>query len=182
MKGSRLTLAVALLSASAALAADASVAHIYDSQLSGAEHELVPLVQAMPDSAFGFAPKDGAFTNVRTFAQQAKHVASVLYMVSAAAMQQKPPVDLGQGENGPDSVATKAQVVKFLEDAFAYAHKAVNSLTEKNQGEPVKPPFKGAPDMARGELCILAISHTMDHYGQMVVYARMNRVVPPASR
>jgi hypothetical protein len=24
-------------------------------------------------------------------------------------------------------------------------------------------------------------SHTFDHYGQMVVYARMNGVVPPAS-
>jgi hypothetical protein len=24
--------------------------------------------------------------------------------------------------------------------------------------------------------------HTMDHYGQMVEYARMNGVIPPASR
>ena len=27
-----------------------------------------------------------------------------------------------------------------------------------------------------------AVSHSFDHYGQMVVYARMNGVVPPASR
>jgi hypothetical protein len=27
-----------------------------------------------------------------------------------------------------------------------------------------------------------AVWHSFDHYGQMVVYARMNGVVPPASR
>jgi hypothetical protein len=182
VKGFRLALALALVCGSAATAADTTVAHLYDSQLSGVEREIVALVEAMPESAFAFAPKDGAFTGVRTFAQQARHVAAVLYMLSASAMQQKPPVDPGKGENGPDSVATKAQVVKFLQDAFVYTHKAVNSLTAKSQVEMVKPPFKGAPDMARGELCVLAISHTMDHYGQMVIYARMNRVIPPASR
>ena len=36
--------------------------------------------------------------------------------------------------------------------------------------------------IARGGIANLALWHTMDHYGQMAVYARMNRVVPPASR
>ncbi len=167
---------------SAALAADTTLPRLYDSQLSGAEREMVPLVEAMPESAFAFAPKDGAFSNARSFAQQTKHVAAVLYMLSAAVLQQKPPLDLGKGENGPDSVASKAQVVQFLKDAFAYAHKAMNSLNDRNQLELLKPPFAGAPDMARGAFCVLAISHTMDHYGQMAIYARMNRIVPPASR
>src|ERR1051325_672125 len=83
-------------------AADApTIASIFDDQVSNIEHEIVPLVQAMPADKFGFAPTNGTFQGVRTFAQQAKHVAAVMYMVSAAALDQKPPVDLGTGENGP---------------------------------------------------------------------------------
>jgi len=166
----------------AATAADTTVSRLYDSQLSGIEREIMPLVKEVPESAFSFAPKDGAFKGVRTFAQQAKHVATVMYLVSAAAMGQKPPLDLGSGENGPDSVGTKEQIVKYLSDSFAYAHKAMNTLTDKNQLEMIKAPFQGAPDMPRGAIANIAITHTFDHYGQMVVYSRMENVVPPASR
>jgi DinB superfamily len=165
-----------------ATAADMTVARLYDSQLSQVESEIVPLVKEMPESAFGFAPKEGAFKNARTFAQQTKHVATVMYMVSAAALQQKVPIDLGTGEEGPANVKTKDQIIKYLNDAFAYAHKAMNSLTDKNQLELVKAPFPGAPDMARAGIANVAIGHTFDHYGQMVIYARMNNIVPPASR
>jgi hypothetical protein len=175
-------LALGLAFAGRGLAADMTVARLYDSQLSNAEREFVPLVKEMPETAFAFAPKAGAFTNARTFAQQAKHVATVMYMVSAAALQEKPPLDLGTGEEGPSDVKTKDQILKYLTDAFAYAHKAMNSLSDGNQLELVKAPFPGMPDMARAAIANLAIWHTFDHYGQMAIYARMNNVVPPASR
>ncbi|MGA2197624.1 MAG: DinB family protein [Bryobacteraceae bacterium] len=171
-----------LLAAPAAFGAEPmTVAKLYDGQLSGIEHELVPLAEAMPADKFDFAPTAGEFKGVRTFAQQCKHVATVLYLVSATALEQKPPVDLGAGENGPDSVKTKDQVVKFLKDAFAYAHKATLSLTAKNELDMVKSPF-GQGEMARGTLGGLLTWHSFDHYGQMVVYARMNGIIPPASR
>ena len=176
------TLLLSFALASCAAAADMTVARLYDSQLSAMEEEVVPLVKAVPEPAFGFAPKQGAFSNVRTFAQQAKHTATVMYMVAAASLEQKPPLDLGSGENGPDNIKTKDQIVKYLEDAFAYAHKAMNALTDKNQLDLVKAPFPGMPDMARAGIANIAIYHTFDHYGQMVVYARMNNIVPPASR
>lgn len=171
---------ILLLSAAAFAAGAPTVANLYDGQLSGVEREVVPLVEAMPADKMNFAPSAGEFKGVRTFAQQAKHVAAVIYMVAAAAQQEKPPMELG-GENGPDAVQTRDQVVKFLKDSFAYAHKAMLSLTEKNQLDMVKSPFGGG-EMARAHLAIIAISHTFDHYGQMVVYARMNGIVPPASR
>lgn len=165
----------------AAFAADTpTVAKIYDSQLEGIEKEMISLAEAMPAEKYDFAPTQGAFKDVRTFAQQAKHTAAVLYMVSAAALQQKPPVDLGQGENGPDQVKTKAQVVKFLKDAFAYSHKAMQSMTAANQVQLVKSPF-GDGQEARGNVASVAVWHSFDHYGQMVVYARMNNIIPPAS-
>jgi hypothetical protein len=121
-----------LLAAPAAFAADPmTVASLYDGQLSGIEHEFVPLAEAMPADKFDFAPTAGEFKGVRTFAQQCKHVAAVLYMVSAGALEEKAPVDLGSGENGPDSIKTKDQVVQFLKDAFAYAHKATLSITSR---------------------------------------------------
>jgi hypothetical protein len=36
--------------------------------------------------------------------------------------------------------------------------------------------------VARVSMASTAIWHSYDHYGQMVVYARMNGVIPPASR
>ena len=54
-------------------------------------------------------------------------------------------------------------------------------LTAENQLEMVTAPFPGMPPMARAGIANLAIWHSFDHYGQMVVYARMNNVIPPAS-
>ena len=36
------------------------------------------------------------------------------------------------------------------------------------------------PDLA--ELLVTFLEHNCEHYGQLVVYARLNRIVPPASR
>jgi len=34
----------------------------------------------------------------------------------------------------------------------------------------------------RAGLVSFCLAHSMDHYGQMVEYLRMNNIVPPASR
>ena len=39
------------------------------------QQSFVSAAEAMPADKYDFAPKDGAFTNARTFAQQVKHVA-----------------------------------------------------------------------------------------------------------
>jgi hypothetical protein len=177
------TVALIVLSATAAVAAPfagaPSVATVWESQLTIAEHDVVPLAEAMPESHYNFAPTSGDFKGVRTFSQQVKHLATVIYLASAAAQQQQPPVDLGTGENGPDSVKTKDQIVTYLKGAFAYAHKAMQSLTAANQLDVVKSPFGEIP---RAQIASFAVWHTFDHYGQMVVYARMNEVIPPASK
>ena len=54
------TLLLSFALASCAAAADMTVARLYDSQLSAMEEEVVPLVKAVPEPAFGFAPKQGA--------------------------------------------------------------------------------------------------------------------------
>ena len=174
---------VALLCFGAAIwAADApTLAQIYDKSLASVEGEFVPLAEAMPDGSYNSAPTQGEFKGVRTFRQQVKHVAAVNYLIAAALLQQKPPVDLGAGENGPDSIVSKDQTVRFLKDSFAYLHKAMGTLTEANQREMIQSPF-GNSQSPRVAIALVAAGHCFDHYGQMVVYARMNGVVPPASR
>jgi uncharacterized damage-inducible protein DinB len=141
----------------------------------------VPLAEAMPADKYNFAPKGGAFDGVRTFSQQMTHIAAVLYSVSAIILGEKNPSDSGKDENGPASIAGKEAVVKYLKDAFAYSHKAMQSLTDRNFTELVPSPF-GSGKVPRASLVALLAWHSFDHYGQSVVYARMNGIVPPASR
>lgn len=162
------------------MACAADPGKIFSQQLSGVEREFVPLVQAMPDAKFQFAPSDGDFHGVRTFAQQSTHVAAVLYEVSAAILGEKNPTEMGKSENGP-MLKSKAEVEKYVKDAFAYGQKAMASLTDQNLTGMVKSPFGGG-ETTRLSLAITAVSHCFDHYGQMVVYARMNGIIPPASR
>lgn len=155
------------------------LAAFYDGQLKGVESDVMGLAGAMPAEKYNFAPTNGAFTGVRTFAQQAKHIATIIYQVSAPALNQKPPVEIGTTDNGPDAVRTKEQVLEYLKGAFAFAHKSIATLTAQNQMEMVKSPFGGT--VPRVFTASFLTSHSFDHYGQMVVYARMNGVIPPGS-
>src|SRR5271165_4975676 len=115
-------------------------AQVFDRNLTNTEKEVVSAAEAMPDDKFNFAPTQGEFKGVRTFAQQIKHIAAVNYMLAGGILAEKPPVDLG-GENGPDNITSKADVVKFLKDSFAYLHKAAKSLDESNVLALVQTPF-----------------------------------------
>jgi hypothetical protein len=157
-----------------------TIAQVYDRGLTNLEKEFVPAAEAMPEDKYSFAPTNGEFKGVRTFASEIKHVAAVNYMLAAGILGEKPPVDIGS-ENGPDSVKTKAEIVKFLNDSFAYLQKSVNTINAKNLVESIKSPF-GDGTTTRLGLASLALAHPMDHYGQMVEYLRMNSIIPPASR
>ena len=115
-------------------------------------------------------------------AQQLKHTAADNYMLGAAILGEKPPADVGD-ETGPDSLRTKADVIQYVKDSFAYLHRAVATIDDKNtviDSPPISPMPKGTA--TRLGLAVEVLLHTFDHYGQMVEYVRMNGVVPPASR
>jgi hypothetical protein len=174
--------AVALaLPALAADPAKPSLGKVLDGPLSGLERELVPLVEAMPEAKMSFAPTAGEFKNARTFAQQATHIAYVQYAVAAAVLGEKVPSEPGTNENGPATLKTKADIVKYVKDSFAYAHRAMNMITAENSTEMVKSAF-GGNQVPRISMATVALWHGFDHYGQMAVYSRMNSIIPPASR
>lgn len=157
-----------------------TVTHVLNSTVSNLEHDFVPAAEAMPEDKFNFAPTEGEFKNVRTFAQQIKHVAAVNYELGAAILQQRPPIDLNN-EAGPASVTSKADILRYLRESFAYVHKAIDTIDEKNLMQTVKSPF-GEGMVTRLSLATSVDWHGFDHYGQMVVYLRMNGIIPPASR
>jgi uncharacterized damage-inducible protein DinB len=157
-----------------------TVTQVLDQSVSNAEREFVPAAEAMPEDKFGFAPTSGEFKGVRTFAEQIKHVAAVNYIYGAAILTEKPPVDVGD-ESGPASIKTKAEIISYLKDSFAYVHKSIQTINEKNLVEPVKSPY-GEGSVTRLGVAMSVGAHCFNHYGQMVEYLRMNGIVPPASR
>jgi len=150
-------------------------------EIGAAQGEVVSLAEAMPADKYSFAPTAGEFKGVRTFEQQMKHIATVNFEVASAVLGVKSPHEAGKAENGPDSISGKDAVVKYLKDSFIYAKKAAASVTAANATEMLTSPFGGSK-MARYSLASVPAWHTFDHYGQSVVYARMNGIIPPASR
>ncbi len=157
-----------------------TVTQVLDRSVTNMEHEFVSAAEAMPEDKFGFAPSNGEFKGVRTFGEQIKHVAAVNYMYGAAILSEKVPVDVGD-ESGPASVKSKAEILNYLKDSFAYVHKAIATINEKNLVEPLKSPF-GEGSVTRLGVATSVSAHGFDHYGQMVEYLRMNGIVPPSSR
>ncbi|MGA7343665.1 MAG: DinB family protein [Terracidiphilus sp.] len=161
----------------------ATPAAAFDSQLNVIEWEMMGAVKAMPAEKFGFAPSAAIFVpgqttefaTVRTFAQQATHVAEANYFFYGIVSGLKPDVD----PQGLTKLTSKDDVVAALQGSFAFAHKAIATLTPANAFEVVKSPEPGF--QTRATLAAFGIAHANDHYGQMVEYLRMNGIVPPAS-
>ena len=161
----------------------ATITSILDAQLSIEEREIVDAADAMPEDRYSFAPKNGEFTGVRTFAQQVKHIATVnnRFFGTMAEQPSEPAGPQFERENGPDSIQTKAQIMKYLRDSFALGHQAIATI----HGDNAFVPMKKAPANFLSTPAAIAIfdcAHAMDHYGQMVEYLRDNGIVPPASR
>jgi uncharacterized damage-inducible protein DinB len=154
-----------------------------DSELAIIEGEMMGVVKAMPADKFSFAPSAAIFAptqttefaTVRTFGQQATHVAQANYFFYMTVSGLKPDVDV----KAIGSMTKKEDVVAALAGSFAFAHKAIATITEANAFEAVKTPEPGI--QTRATLAQFGVSHAFDHYGQMVEYLRMNGIVPPAS-
>ena len=133
-------------------------ASVLDHQFTGTEKTVVPAADAMPADKYDFAPTQGDFKGVRTFGAEIKHMAVANYFYAATILGEKPPVDLGGGPDGPANIKSKAEIMKFLNDSFVYAHKAINSITEANVLEPIKAP-RGPNTTTRLALAISLCSH-----------------------
>lgn len=153
-----------------------SVVEVFDRAVGGPERATLALAEKMPDSLYNFVPAHGEFKGVRSFALLAKHIAVANYQMGAALLGEKLPIEPGLHENGPDSIHSKADVVKLLRESFVYLHKGIATVNEHNLMDVVDLPEGGrAPRLS---VVTAAISHPWDIYGQMIEYLRMNGIDP----
>jgi uncharacterized damage-inducible protein DinB len=145
-------------------------AQIYGKLLAGLEKEFVELAEAMPEDKYNFAPTQGEFKGVRNFGEQVKHIAEANYEFFGKAANADP-----SAAKAIEKLSSKDEILKALQDSFLVAHKAIDGMTAQNA-------FEQTSQGTRTGSAALGLAHLMDHYGQLVVYLRMNGIVPPASR
>ena len=157
-------------------------ASVLDHQLSSVEKTVTGAADAMPEAKYDFAPTtQGEFKGVRTFGLEVKHMAVANYALGAGILGEKPPIDLG-GPNGPASIKSKAEIMKFLSRLVRVCPQGHSTASPRaNVLEPIKAPFGNSMTTRLG-IGVSLVSHPFDHYGQMVEYLRMNNIIPPASR
>jgi uncharacterized damage-inducible protein DinB len=130
---------------------------------------LVKAAEKMPEENYGFKPTP----DVRSFGQIVGHVADAQYMFCSNV--------LGDGMK-PQAIekskTSKADLVKALNDSYAYCDKAYDGMTDARATEMAK--FMGR-DMAKLTLLSINNAHDDEHYGNMVTYLRIKGLVPPSS-
>jgi hypothetical protein len=152
------------------------------------EYEFRAAAEAMPEDKYAFrpvvaapasnAPTSLGPTQLRSFADQVKHVACANFAFAAELDGKTPPPNCENG--GPDPAKTRAQLLTYLRNSFAAMNASLNAITIKNMYDPIEGRYAG-PNTRLG-LAGTAIWHVADHYGQIVLYLRLNGIVPPASR
>jgi uncharacterized damage-inducible protein DinB len=161
-------------SAAAESAGAKAPSEVYGQLLKQLSEEVVSAAEAMPAEKYDFAPTAGKFDGVRTFGSQVQHLAESNYFFFS-----------GFGLSGaPDDAKLKAlkskdELVQALKDSFAFAQKGIDTMTPQNAFTTVG---SGKMQLTRAGWATICLAHSMDHYGQMVEYLRMNGIVPPASQ
>jgi uncharacterized damage-inducible protein DinB len=134
-----------------------------------AKNNVVKAAEKMPEENYAFKPSP----DVRSFGQIIGHVADAQYLFCSAATGDKNP-----SPGIEKSKTTKADLVKALNDAFAYCDKAYDGMTDAHAAEVVK--FFGR-DQARLTILAFNSAHDMEHYGNLVTYMRIKGLMPPSS-
>ena len=124
------------------------------------------LGDALPASAFDERPAEG----VRSAAEIFRHLAFWNGWLAAKVRGGEP--DGGANEISKTAAPTRAKALAAFTASVADAAEALAASGERRGGL--------EPDVAA--LAASMLGHTAEHYGQLVVYARLNGIVPPASR
>ena len=169
------TLAMAALAATAVVAKPAaqtaSIKADFVADWQGQKDTLVKIAQAMPEDKFSFK----ATPAQRSFGEHVMHIAQVnmLFLQMLKAKAAAPAVNM--------KAASKADTIKAMSESFDYGIALLNEQTDQTMAGAIQgPPWMGPSTRAR--IIAFLIGHTQDTYGQMVVYLRLNGLVPPASQ
>ena len=155
-----------------AAAAGAVLVRIAQNAWAGAKRNIVESADQMPEAGYSFKPVD----SVRTVGQILAHVADSNYFYCARSKGEAPPVPDGTLEK---TATTKAAIVKALGESVAYCDAVYAALTPTSAAETVK---AGANQIPRVQPLFGNVSHNVEHYGNLVTYFRMKKMVPPSTK
>ena len=125
--------------------------------------KIIKMAEDFPADKYDFR----ATPDVRTFADVMRHVAFWNTYVQKTARGEK--FDTKPNELSKAEYPDKAKIVAALKQSFT---DATAELKKANASPSAK--FAG--------LWVTFTEHSAEHYGQLVVYYRLNNLVPPASR
>lgn len=125
--------------------------------------------EKMPEDKYAYKPSP----DVRSYGQLIGHVADAQYFMCGAAKEGK-----GPAKGVEKSMTKKADLIKALQEAYAYCDSTYASLTDATSADMI--PFIG-PEKTKLSVLSFNTAHTFEHYGNIVTYLRMNGIVPPSS-
>jgi len=131
--------------------------------------EILDIAEAMPADKYGYKPTP----EISSFGDQLVHVAGITQRFIDSAKGATP-------EAAHHGAMTKPEVIALLKKTFQGAQEMITPLTDAQLLEPVKFPF-GDRTVTRATFWQGPLYQIRNHYGQLVVYLRMNGIVPPTT-
>jgi len=145
------------------------------------ENKVVGLAKALPEGTYSWRPSAG----VRSTGEVLAHVASDNYFLPAA-MGIAAPVETGiNGKDFKTAAAfekrsmTRDQVIAELSKSFAFLKASMSAVTDVQLNAPIE--LFGQKTTNRS-MWITTATHLHEHLGQLIAYARSNKVTPPWSK
>jgi uncharacterized damage-inducible protein DinB len=140
-------------------------------------NKLVAMAQDFPEDKYDFKLQK----DERTFALNLLHAAALDFVLIRRISGSNVGPDFGDGDNPTrDAFKTKADIVKFVQEAIADGAKVIQQQGDAGLDKTTK--FFGNRMAHNSSIWTFAIEHSGEHYGQLVVYYRANNLVPPDSR
>lgn len=136
-----------------------------------ASDKLVELSGAMPVSKWAWRPGKG----VRSVGEVYMHVVAMNYIL-CKALGATPPMTDVQLQKLEAAPANPQKTAEMLRESYEFVAKTAAAIPDSDLDTPVT--FFGRQASKRAVLLSLA-SHTHEHLGQSIAYARMCGVVPP---
>ena len=133
---------------------------------------MIAIADAMPEDKFSYKTT----LPQRDFGAQVMHIALVNVQLLKILKGNAPAPTFTA-----TSVKTKADMLKALSNSYDYGTALLSEQTDATIIQTIQAPAFLGPS-TRARIFWSLLSHSMDIFGQMAVYLRMNGVIPPASR
>jgi uncharacterized damage-inducible protein DinB len=161
--------AAAMPSLLAAQAPAPSMAKELAASFQRASNEIIDIAEVMPAEKYGYKPTP----EIATFGDQLVHVAGITQRFIDTAKGTKT-------EAAHHGAMAKPEVIALLKKTFQTAQDMINPLTDAQLSEPIKFPF-GDRIVTRATFWQGPLFQIRNHHGQLVVYLRINGIVPPTT-